>query len=108
MDATSKGRKILYSPGWGAGWVSWARGSVEFKRFMLTYEPLITALETGKGFDAALEQFERDAKEKYNEEPYLGGARDLEVATVHGRVQITEYDGNESYVEEGSDSVEWL
>jgi len=43
----SKPTKILFSPGYGAGWVSWAPRSAPdaFLVWMLTYEPLIEALE---------------------------------------------------------------
>ena len=43
----SKPTKILVSPGHGAGWVSWAPRSASdaFLTWMLTYEPLVTALE---------------------------------------------------------------
>jgi len=39
--------KILYSPGHGAGWVSYAPrfSSDAFKAWMLMYEPLIAGLE---------------------------------------------------------------
>ncbi len=39
-------RKILYSPGYGAGWVSWHHGSEEEKKFMLSYPAFIEAVET--------------------------------------------------------------
>jgi len=40
-------RKILYSPGFGAGWTSWHDGSKEAKLFMLEYRPFIEYLEAG-------------------------------------------------------------
>jgi hypothetical protein len=103
-------RKILYSPGFGAGFVSWASGSKELKQWMLTYKPFIDALEQGKEITSEMEDaFQAEAKERFGEDSiYMGGVRDLTVATVTGRVQITEYDGSESYVEEGSDSETWL
>lgn len=39
-------RKILYSPGYGAGWTSW-EGNLELKKFMLEYAPLVEYLENG-------------------------------------------------------------
>jgi hypothetical protein len=39
-------RKILYSPGYGAGWTSW-EGDTELKKFMLEYRPFIDFLENG-------------------------------------------------------------
>lgn len=41
-------RKILYSPGFGAGWSSWCHGEREEVIFMLTFKPLIEAIETGE------------------------------------------------------------
>jgi hypothetical protein len=40
-------RKVLYSPGFGAGWSSWNSG--EKAKFMLEYQPLIDAIERGEG-----------------------------------------------------------
>ena len=103
-------RKILYSPGFGAGWVSWHCGSIEQKQFMLTYQPFIDALERGESITSELEeQFEKDYKEKFGENadlPYTGGLSDLAVAEVSGPVRITEYDGSESYEQPGEE--EWL
>ena len=104
-------RKILYSPGFGAGWVSW-EGNPEIQKFMLTYQPIIDFLEGGGNFKLAetdnanaeeklhpiLAQFARECQEKFGSVPYLGGARDLMVATVDGDIKIDEYDGSESIV----------
>lgn len=130
-------RKILYSPGFGAGWVSWQGG--EGAEFMLEYQPIIEFLEAGGEFredpkrdysssnyltpwmDFAegpgrdvLERFCRDWHERYHNNepgsyPYLGGARDLRVASIPdgAKVRITEYDGNESYEIEG-ETEGWL
>lgn len=38
-------RKILYSPGYGAGWTTWHMGPPDQQEFMLSYEPFIEALE---------------------------------------------------------------
>ncbi len=128
-------RKILYSPGYGAGWSSWAEGDIA--KLMLTYQPIIDAVEAGeelwsggyfvdliltagtaqkvrlhvdtdKAKDAhpALVEFVSDCIEQFNETPYLGGVRDLKVASVNGRVRIDEYDGFESITEEGED--DWI
>jgi hypothetical protein len=40
--------KILYSPGFGAGWSTWSDDSDEQTKFMLTFEPLIEAIEKGE------------------------------------------------------------
>ena len=80
---------------------------------MLTYQPIIEYLE--KGGDAGaltynwekkelthplLQQLIADFEKKFGEDshPYLGGADDLELATVHGPFRIHEYDGSESVI----------
>ena len=113
-------RKILYSPDFGAGWTSWAGGEVV--KFMLTYQPFIDHIENGGGsldsgynghldrkgleemkdkFHPVVYQFCVDCLDKFGEVPYLGGLRNLTVATVSGRSRIQEHDGYESYEEEG-------
>ena len=96
-------RKILYSPGFGAGWTTWASGD-EMILFMLEYQPFIEALEREETLNEkhpAWKQFEKECQEKFGEVPYMGGVDQLCVAEVEGRVRINEYDGNESVEEEG-------
>lgn len=96
-------RKILYSPGYGAGWSSWANDSIA--KFVLEYQPIIERLESGGKVDEPLlDQLQKDINSYIGKEThfYTGGAKDLVVATVSGRVRINEYDGYESYEEEGS------
>lgn len=126
-------RKILYSPGYGAGWTTW-ESNPEIKKFMLTYKPIVDFLEAGGSFSheethvefkdgpkgkrtepdfsklhPILQQFVKECMEKFGNYPYLGGARDLRVAEVSdGPVKIEEYDGNESFHGLGYDSDEWL
>lgn len=100
--------KILYSPGFGAGWSSWCSDEREAQVFMLTYKPLIDALEAGKDIGAGnsssseprpgsiLDDFARAYKERFGDVPYLGGARDLTVTEVTEPFRIHEYDGSES------------
>ena len=110
-------RKILYSPGFGAGWTTWNSGDVA--KLMLEYAPLIEALERGEAIydnrvhdyknetvtgDAhpALLQLEADCLSKFGADYVcVLGADQLRVATVSGRVRIEDYDGNESIEEEG-------
>ena len=120
-------RKILYSPGWGAGWVSWNDGKAA--EIMLTYQPIIDFIEAGNSFTdkdfrgmyasngkskthPILVQMVNEIREATgNPDEYVCilGADDLRVATVSGRVRIDEYDGNESFTEEGSpeNESEW-
>lgn len=99
-------RKLLYSPGYGAGWYSWNKGPMG--SFMLTYQPIIEHLES-VGLpvpQALLDQLTQDCKEKFGETPYLGGACELAVWTGVGQVKIGEYDGYESVITAGD--VEWV
>ena len=103
MADDTKTRKILYSPGFGAGWSTW--NSDEVARYMLTYQPIIDALERGEKMDVdhpAVKQLQADCLEKF-EKDYVCvlGASTLKVMTVHGRVRIHEYDGSESVEVEG-------
>jgi hypothetical protein len=103
-------RKILISYGFGAGWVSWARGTKEQKRFMLEYKPFIEALENDLPLDEA--QFLRDFSEKFPdaEEPYMGGVHQLEVEEIldHEAVLVKDYDGNESFSTRSEEDYDWL
>jgi hypothetical protein len=109
-------RKILYSPGWGAGWSSWSSGPKA--KFMLEYQPIIDFLEKGGKFEREecggyeaedkmhplLKQMCAEIKEKFGQDyTCCLGAYDLQVAYVNGMVRIEEYDGNESYVVQGDD-----
>lgn len=118
-------REILYSPGYGAGWTTW-ESDPKIRAFMLTYAPIIAFLKSGGSFDRAvcdisykgtapnltklhpiLRQFAEECQSRFGSIPYLGGARDLTIATVSGPVYIDEYDGYESY-EEPDSPKEWL
>lgn len=107
-------RKILYSPGYGAGWTTWNTSPQELRNYLLTYQPIIDYLESGKTFKDGdeethylLRQLLAECDQLFDSTPYLGGARDLRVLEVTGRVRIEEYDGSESVEEEGSFS-EWM
>lgn len=112
-------RKILYSPGYGAGWVSWFHGTREQKRFMLEYKPFIDEIEEADTNDriTVFEQYYKLSGDKYFEtidcviqfkkdwdarfpcKPYpcFGGLRDLAIYEVHDDclVKIDDHDGNE-------------
>lgn len=91
---------------------------------MLDFPPLVEAIEKGENIcegikdyasstnehspkHPAMKAFFEACKNLGKDVPYLGGARDLKVATVHGRVRIEEYDGNESVEEEG-EFTDWM
>ena len=130
----SKRRKILYSPGYGAGWATWNDPSLFL--FLTTYQPIIDYIEGGGTFspDAGSELYLTDEKTQKtiinpDAHPLLLqllqdavtqgittpedgvvyicclGARDLHVETVSGRFYINEYDGSESLVLE--EDQEW-
>ena len=102
--------KILYSPGHGAGWSSWNSGSSqEFKKWLLTYQPVIDAIERDERLyegHPLLEQLKREAKDKFGEEYVCTlGAGDLEIYEVTGPFRIDEYDGHENVIEGTSDYI---
>jgi hypothetical protein len=102
-------RKILYSPGYGAGWSSWAYNIP--KKWMCQYQPIIDFLEKGGSFTyedcqkeplhPLLEQLKKDAKDQFGvDHVCVLGAEDLEIYECDDdtQVRITEYDGAESVV----------
>ncbi len=107
-------RKILVSPGYGAGLSSWNRGEVA--KYMLTYQPIIDYLESGGKFTYVqcggflyekethplLLQLQKECLEKFGVNYVcVLGARDLVVHEVNGLVRIEDYDGDESVEEQG-------
>lgn len=104
-------RKVLYSPGFGAGWTTWNDDNLA--DFMATYQPIIEFIEGGGKFGrdedhALLRQMRSDAEQggliEKDGHICVLGAQDLRVAEVSGRYRISEYDGSESIREE-SDEV---
>jgi len=99
-------KKILVSPGFGAGWSTWNSGDVA--KYMLTYKPIIDYLESGgrfpdithikeKDMPPLLKQLQLECKEKFGEDYVcVLGADDLVVKKVKGKFIINEYDGCES------------
>lgn len=98
-------RSILYSPGFGAGWTTWA-DNAEMARFMLTYQPFIDAINRGERIsgdedDPLTKAFLEECQSRFGKTPYIGGISRLKVATGEGRVRIHEYDGSELVEWEG-------
>lgn len=96
--------KILYSPGYGAGWSSWNSG--ETGRFMLTYAPIVDFIEAGGEFTSTdhplLVALAAECLARFGTDYVcLLGATDLRVWSGEGRVRVEEYDGSESVVTEG-------
>jgi len=109
-------RKILYSPGFGAGWTTWNDGEVA--KYMLTYQPIVEFIEGGGSFKdrecsdlpgyqlhPLLARLREECAEKFNAEHVcMLGADGLQVMEVDGDVRIEEYDGSESVITRQSDS----
>ena len=89
-------RPILISPGYGAGWSTWAHDP-EAATAALTYQPLIDAVlrgdKIGEDHPAVVSFLESLGPDAYF---YCGGLRDITVAYVEGDFDVNEYDGSES------------
>lgn len=92
---------VLYSPGFGAGWSTWAE--VEDKEGCLFDYRIVEAVESGME-EGALEKLVRELYP----ELYLGGLRDLTIKwlPVGTAFRIDEYDGSESV--EICGDVDWI
>ena len=90
---------VLYSPGFGAGWSTWAYDDTE--QAMAMDRDLVLAFLDG-GVDALV----KITAQKYPDN-YTGGAEDLEVAwlPVGTAFEIREYDGSETI--HTLDNVSW-
>lgn len=82
---------VLYSPGFGAGWSTWADG--EYTEFLLFDERLVNLLLVDNK-DAIKILVDRVSKNSV----YTGGLCDLEVEWIPlgTRFVVDEYDGSES------------
>lgn len=81
---------VLYSPGYGAGWSTWANGDEEFFLFDKT---LVELALVGAPISAVESYLKSTGKDKY-----LGGWGDIQVEFVKPGTAflIKEYDGYES------------
>ena len=111
MSEMTETRKVLYSPGFGAGWVTWCDGPRAVQLLMLEWHPLIEAIEHGEkpteDHPAVVSLIEAVAA-LGEAAPFLGGLSDLAVAAGRGQVRIDEYDGSESVVWRTESESEWL
>lgn len=104
-------RKALISPGFGAGWSTWA--SNEYREDMLFDPGLIAAVENREPGEVlfedhpAVQDFLKRMGEKHGPDAecgiYCGGLRDIEVREIHGRFRVEEYDGSESVITRDDD-----
>lgn len=97
-------RRILVSPGYGAGWSSWCYGPKKAAQFVAEYQPIIEFLDNGgerkdREFQKLVEELEDIMEKRFGVNFYTGGSRDLVVRKVDGPYMIEEYDGSESVLE---------
>ena len=99
-------REVLYSPGYGGGWSSNEEG--EIAKLMLTYQPIIDAINNGQEITRThplVKELKKECRDRFGKEPYVGmGVKQLRLATVDGLIRIDEYDGYETIVK-ASDEV---
>ena len=93
-------KKVLISPGYGAGWSTWYGGNDEARKAMLQWPPLVEAAERGDTIDEkhpAVQSMVEHFTEKGWQIPYMGSClAQLSVVEVNGPFCIEEYDGWES------------
>ena len=91
---------VLYSPGYGAGWSTWAPHEY---REQILFDPGIVDLVEHERWEEARAYVAL----KYPDF-YAGGLDDLHIEwmPVGTQFQVNEYDGNESI--EKRDSVDWI
>lgn len=89
---------VLYSPGFGAGWSTWASGECDGPLFDKDLVELVLADKRDECATLAEDQYDI----------YTGGAHNLEVAwlPVGTAFQVNEYEGHESI--ETRDNTEWI
>lgn len=96
-------RPILISPSYGAGWSTWCAD--EYAHVVLTYQPIIDAVEAGETLTEqhpACQKLAEDIAAQYGGDFYFGGLRDLTVVYVEGDFTVEEYDGSESVTHLGN------
>lgn len=91
---------VLYSPGCGAGWSTWAHGNLD--KWAVFAPEVVEWVEQGKpgGVDGLEEIVKSVHGDNYF---YCGGADDLEIewVPVGTQFKIDEYDGSESVIRLG-------
>lgn len=99
-------KKILYSPGYGAGWSTWNDDKIA--KFMCEYQPIIDALEANKPIDSLVIKLQDEIKEKFNiNYVCVAGADQLKIYKVFGSYKVRVFDGSESVVTI-HDDAEWF
>ena len=99
-------REIVYSPGYGAGLVTWWHSDTLDKYDLIESDALINAVKNGYNAEQAQQALiDAGYPAQAITDLYWGGWRDARVTTVHGPYLIEEYDGNESIME--SERTNW-
>lgn len=90
--------KVLVSPGFGAGFVTWA--SEEYQARLASDPVLVALVEAGKHTEDEGGEFAARVTELCGAgaHVYLGGVGQLQVTEVNGPYRYTEYDGSESII----------
>lgn len=119
-------RKILYSPGYGAGWSTWNGSTKEQRRWLCEYQPFIVYLERhgempmvskstwGDGYEVTDlgMQVIREWKTAFPEAPipYLESMKSLKIKYLedHEQYRVEEYDGKETITTRDMCEDEWL
>jgi hypothetical protein len=84
---------VLYSPGYGAGWSTWATGDGQ-PEFLMFDKTLVLMAERNAN-ESEVEEYLQDKGYDYT---YMGGWNQIKVAwlSTGSRFFIDEYDGSES------------
>lgn len=93
--------KILISIGYGAGWATWNYGPRGLMKWMLTYQPIIEAVEAGEKLHEKhpiVQKFVEETKKKFNKLGVcVAGVENLVVEQIDDprEVSLTCFDGYE-------------
>ena len=96
----NEARKILVSPGHGAGWSTWNNHS----KFLAT-DPILVEMAERKADATEVKEYLKTALGE-DSEIYMCGWRQIEVRDAFGQFFIEEYDGYE-YIKT-YDDIEWI
>ena len=98
---------VLYSPGFGAGWSTWAHDESVSLKALFDPEVVQWVLD-GKPEGKFTGEDEEYFFSKYGGYIYTGGMSDLKIKWLapETKFRITEYDGNEDL--EFIDDIEWI
>lgn len=109
-----KEHKILVSSGYGSGWSSECYFEAG-RRLLLTYPPLITALESDPGLfkdhkspenEPVIRDLIHEFDTRFGQRFNLHGLDGLYVATIDGPFIVEQYDGSE-YIQT-RDGTDWI